>query len=323
MSVLVETSKGDIVIDLHVDLAPMACKNFLKLCKIKYYNGSLVHLVQKGRFIQTGDPSGTGRGGSSVFGVLHGEQARFFADEFHPKLRHDKVGTVSMANAGPNTNASQFLITTGPGLDHLDDVHTVFGEVAEGLDTLAAIDGSYCDMDGRPYQNIRLKHTIILEDPFEDPTGLEIPDGSPGPTEEQLRQDQERLADYEALDEHAGKSAEEVEEALEAQAAKSRAEVLEMLGDLPDADIAPPENVLFVCKLNAVTQDDELELIFSRFGNIRKCEVIRDHRTGESLNYAFVEFARKEDCERVRSRVPLERGPKGGGGRCGGPGEEA
>ncbi|KAG8462518.1 hypothetical protein KFE25_010343 [Diacronema lutheri] len=297
MSVLVETSKGDLVIDLHVDVAPRACENFLKLCKLKYYNGCLFHHVSKGRLVQTGDPTGTGAGGTSVWGLLHGERARFFDDELSKRLNHASVGTVSMATAGPNTNASQFVITTGPAMHRLDESHTIFGRVAEGLEALAAIDAAYVDADGRPYQNVRIKHTIILDDPFPDPAGLRPPDRSPSPTPEQLAQDRARLADDEALDEHEGKTAEELEEALAAQAAKSRAEVLEMLGDLPDADVAPPDNVLFVCKLNAVTQDDDLEIIFARFGDIVKCEVIRDAKTGESLNYAFVEFAHKEQCE--------------------------
>jgi len=257
MSVLLETSKGDIVVDLHAAHAPRACQNFLKLCKLKYYNGCLFHLVQKGRLVQTGDPSGTGTGGTSVYGLLPGTEglrSRFFADELSKHYTHAEMGTLSMANAGPDTNASQFLITTGPALHHLDETHTIFGQVAEGIEALTAIDAAYVDGEGRPFQNIRIKHTIVLDDPFPDPEGLRVPSRSPSPTREQLQQDKVRIADDEALDEHAGKSAEQLEEELAAQAAKSRAEVLEMLGDLPDADVAPPENVLFVCKLNPVTQ---------------------------------------------------------------------
>ena len=92
------------------------------------------------------------------------------------------------------------------------------------------------------------------------------------------------------------RSAAEVEESLQGKAAASRAQVLEMLGDLPDADLAPPENVLFVCKLNPVTEDDDLELIFSRFGNIKQCQIIRDYKTGDSLNYAFIEFDDVSSC---------------------------
>lgn len=79
--------------------------------------------------------------------------------------------------------------------------------------------------------------------------------------------------------------------------AKARATILEMVGDIPDADIAPPENVLFVCKLNPVTTDDDLEIIFSRFGKIKSCEVIRDRKSGDSLQYAFIEFENQKSCE--------------------------
>jgi peptidyl-prolyl cis-trans isomerase-like 4 len=78
---------------------------------------------------------------------------------------------------------------------------------------------------------------------------------------------------------------------------KTRAKLLEIIGDLPDADMKPPENVLFVCKLNPVTSDEDLELIFSRFGKINSCEVIRDSKTGDSLCYAFIEFDQEKDCE--------------------------
>merc|ERR1711876_112794 len=81
--------------------------------------------------------------------------------------------------------------------------------------------------------------------------------------------------------------------------AKARATILEMVGDLPDAEVAPPENVLFVCKLNPVTADEDLEIIFSRFGKVESCEVTRDKKTGDSLQYAFVEFDCKEACERA------------------------
>lgn len=88
-----------------------------------------------------------------------------------------------------------------------------------------------------------------------------------------------------------------LEKQKRAEDAAARALTLEMVGDLPFAEIKPPENVLFVCKLNPVTQDEDLEVIFSRFGPIIKCEIIRDKKTGDSLHYAFIEFENKEDCE--------------------------
>ena len=83
---------------------------------------------------------------------------------------------------------------------------------------------------------------------------------------------------------------------LKRKVARSRAIVLEMTGDLPDADVKPPEEALFICKLNPVTNDEDLELIFSRFGKILQCSIVRDEVTGDSLNYAFIEFSTKEAC---------------------------
>ena len=106
-------------------------KNFLKLCKIKYYNNHLFYNVQPGLVAQCGDPTGTGKGGTSVYGLCYGEQAKYFEDECHQLSKHDRKGLVCMANAGaPNTNGSQFFITLrGDDLDHLDGKHTIFGEV--------------------------------------------------------------------------------------------------------------------------------------------------------------------------------------------------
>lgn len=92
----------------------------------------------------------------------------------------------------------------------------------------------------------------------------------------------------------------EAEEERRRKAAAASALTLEMVGDLPFANVRPPENVLFVCKLNSVTRDEDLELIFSRFGKIMSCQIIRDKKTGDSLQYAFIEFDKREDAEQVR-----------------------
>ncbi|XP_068087829.1 peptidyl-prolyl cis-trans isomerase-like 4 [Hyperolius riggenbachi] len=297
MAVLLETTLGDIVIDLYTEERPRACLNFLKLCKIKYYNYCLVHNVQRDFIIQTGDPLGTGRGGESIFSKLYGDQARYFESEKVPRIKHKKMGTVSMVNNGNDQHGSQFLITTGENLDYLDGVHTVFGEVTEGMDVLKKINETFVDKDFVPFQDIRINHTVILDDPFDDPSGLIIPDRSPEPTKEQL--DSGRIGADEEIDDNKGKSLEEIEEVLADKEAKTRAVLLEMVGDIPDAEIKPPDNVLFVCKLNPVTTDEDLEIIFSRFGTIKSCEIIRDFKTGESLCYAFIEFEKEEDCEKA------------------------
>ena len=143
MSVLIETSRGDIVIDLHTELCPVACKNFLKLCKTKYYNYCLFHNVQPGSLVQTGDPTGSGTGGESVYRKLYGEQAAFFDDEIHRRLRHTQAGCVSMASARPGANASQFFITVADEQTHLDERYTIFGQVAEGLEVAQSISNAY------------------------------------------------------------------------------------------------------------------------------------------------------------------------------------
>ncbi|KAK6496567.1 Peptidyl-prolyl cis-trans isomerase cyp6 [Arthrobotrys musiformis] len=305
MSVLLETSAGDIVIDLFVDDAPKTCLNFLKLCKVKYYNFSPIYNIQKDFSFQTGDPIGPGQGGSdggsSIWGKLQGASKKYFESEFSPKLKHAERGTVSMATApggGGDSNrisGSQFLITLGDSLDYLDGKGSIFGRVVEGFDTLEAINAAFCDDKGWPLKDIRIRHTIVLDDPFDDPEGLVEPPESPVPTKEQLAT--VRIGEDEDIDEEVDEETAEVQR--REREARAQALTLEMVGDLPFADVKPPENVLFVCKLNPVTQDEDLELIFSRFGKILSCEVIRDKRTGDSLQYAFVEFENQKDCEQA------------------------
>ena len=312
MAVLLETSKGDLVIDLYVSEAPQACKNFLKLCKIKYYNNCLFHNVQRDFILQTGDPTGTGRGGESVNGVLYGEQARYFEDEI-PRSgggdlgtrggggrTHAKRGTVAMANAGKDMNASQFYITAGDNLDSLDGKHTIFGHVTEGLDVVSRINDAYCDEKGRPWQNIRIRHTIVLDDPYEDPPGLSdrIPLESPELVRGEEDGSSARLEDDWAPDAEERPAA-EVEKSARKSEADGRAVLLEMIGDLPDAGARPEDNLIFVCKLNPVTTEEDLEIIFSRFGKVTCCDVVKDWKTGESLCYAFVGFETKEQAEQA------------------------
>ncbi|XP_050461200.1 peptidyl-prolyl cis-trans isomerase sig-7 [Cataglyphis hispanica] len=295
MAVVIETTIGDFTVDLYIDERPQTTRNFLKLCKLKYYNWNLFHSVQTNFIAQTGDPTGTGKGGESIYGIVLGEKARYYEAERMPKIKHNRIGLLSMVNCGNNMLGSQFFITLGSELQSLDNEHCVFGEITEGLEIILKFNEAICDGDQRPYQDIRISHTVILEDPFDDPVGLVIPDRSPEPTKEALMSD--RIGADEAIDDTGGMTMEEMTEIQKIKEAKARATILEIVGDIPDADIAPPENVLFVCKLNPVTTDDDLEIIFSRFGKIVGCEVIRDHQTGDSLQYAFIEFADRKSCE--------------------------
>ncbi len=124
--------------------------------------------------------------------------------------------------------------------------------------------------------------------------GLVVPDRSPSPPK--VITDSSRIGAEEDVDEFEGKTEQEIQEIVGQRAAKANAQILEMVGDIPDADGRPPENVLFVCKLNPVTTGEDLEIIFSRFGPILSCEVIKDQKTADSLQYAFIEFENEEDC---------------------------
>ena len=123
-----KTEKGDFVIELFADKAPQTVNNFVFLARDGFYNDTTFHRVIKGFMVQGGDPTGTGRGGPGYK----------FADEFHPSLKHNAAGILSMANAGPNTNGSQFFITHGP-TPHLDGKHAIFGKVISGMDVVNAI----------------------------------------------------------------------------------------------------------------------------------------------------------------------------------------
>jgi cyclophilin family peptidyl-prolyl cis-trans isomerase len=124
----VETEIGTLVIRLFGDKVPRTVNNFVFLAREGFYDGTIFHRVIKDFMAQGGDPTGTGTGGPGYR----------FNDEFHPELIHDRPGIVSMANAGPNTNGSQFFITYGP-TPWLDRKHSVFGEISEGMDVLKAI----------------------------------------------------------------------------------------------------------------------------------------------------------------------------------------
>jgi peptidyl-prolyl cis-trans isomerase B (cyclophilin B) len=125
----IETNRGVIVVKLFAQQAPRTVNNFVCLAEDGFYDGTKFHRVIKDFMIQGGDPTGTGRGGP-------GYQ---FKDEFDPQLKHDKPGVLSMANAGPNTNGSQFFITHVP-TPWLDGKHSVFGHVTKGQDVVNAIE---------------------------------------------------------------------------------------------------------------------------------------------------------------------------------------
>jgi peptidyl-prolyl cis-trans isomerase A (cyclophilin A) len=159
------TTEGNFTVRLYDEEAPKTVENFVGLAegtkewtdprtnkKVKqpYYDGVIFHRVIDGFMIQGGDPLGQGIGGPGYT----------FPDEFHPGLRHNKEGILSMANRGPNTNGGQFFITLGP-TPHLDDRHSVFGEVVEGMDVVHKIGSSATGDRDRPLKDIVINHITV------------------------------------------------------------------------------------------------------------------------------------------------------------------
>lgn len=153
--VVFETTQGNIEFKLMPELAPKTCENFIGLVEKGYYDGIIFHRVIENFMIQGGDPTGTGRGGESLWGAP-------FEDEVSPEVTFDKPGILAMANAGPNTNGSQFFITTVP-TPHLNMRHTIFGEVAEGYDTVMAIENVEKGPGDRPREEQVIIRAYVKE----------------------------------------------------------------------------------------------------------------------------------------------------------------
>jgi len=144
------TSLGVFTVELFADKAPKTVENFMALAEKGYYDGVIFHRVIPGFMIQGGDPTGTGRGGPGYT----------IDDEFHPELRHDAPGILSMANAGPNTGGSQFFVTVA-ATPWLDGRHAVFGKVKDGMDVVEKISTVKRDWSDRPLEPVMMESVSI------------------------------------------------------------------------------------------------------------------------------------------------------------------
>lgn len=157
----IRTNHGDLNIELLPEFAPRAVWNFVHLAKKGYYSGVTFHRNIRHFMLQGGDPTGTGKGGTSIWG-------KNFQDEFDGPLSHDARGMVSMANKGKHTNSSQFFITYRPA-KHLDRKHTIFGRVVGGLETLAKIENvKVTEAEKRPVEDVVMSEVVVFVDPFEE-----------------------------------------------------------------------------------------------------------------------------------------------------------
>lgn len=282
------------------------------MLQVKYYNDSPFHRVERdfiamaGRHRTVKNPAQASGAGPTIWSLINEKFVGVFdgkepydsiieregmPDSLRSGRRHDIIGVVATANEKMNQNGACFYITLSPReLESLNNRHTIFGYVVEGVDDVLVgkINKVPVDNNSCPLQTIRIRHTLVLEDPFEDPPHLErlIPAKSPEP-----------IKDADFVEINTVEDELRMLERIASTEARSRAIELEILGDVPDADMKPPNNVLFVCKLNPYTEEEDLETIFSQFGKILSCKIIKDWKTGDSLQYAFIEFADHKSCE--------------------------
>ncbi|KAI9983847.1 hypothetical protein PInf_007924 [Phytophthora infestans] len=158
--VRLETTIGNINLQVDCDFVPQTADNFMSLCQKKYYDEVLFHRVIKGFMMQGGDPTGTGRGGDSIW-------KKPFRDEIDSRLSHDSRGVLSMANSGPGTNNSQFFVTFN-ACPHLDKKHAVFGRVVGGMEVLDAIECVETGVDDRPIVDVHIKSVHVFANPFQE-----------------------------------------------------------------------------------------------------------------------------------------------------------
>ena len=152
--------QGSVVLELYYDHAPKTCKNFSTLAQRGYYNNVIFHRIIPNFMIQTGDPTGTGRGGNSIYGEK-------FEDEIKATLKHTGAGVLSMANSGPNTNGSQFFITLAP-TPWLDGKHTVFGRVKSGMRVVQRMGLVRTNAEDKPLEQVKIIRAKVA-----DPSGEE------------------------------------------------------------------------------------------------------------------------------------------------------
>jgi len=153
--VTLHTNHGNVTLEIFADKVPRTAKNFVELARKGYYDGTIFHRIIQDFMLQGGDPTGTWRGGESIYGEK-------FEDEFHPELTHKK-GVISMANAGPNTNGSQFFIVHASDTTWLDGKHSIFWQVIKGLEIADLIATVPTDNGDRPFKKVEITHITIVE----------------------------------------------------------------------------------------------------------------------------------------------------------------
>lgn len=301
MSVLLETTEGNIVIDLFIDQQPLACYNFLKLCKLNYYFFTPFYNLHKDLIVSSGDPDYPENiDGNAVnnFGDVRVNDTAVKQNKYLPipstqdEYVDNSIGLVSFVTK-KDTNGkglvigSQFTISLTANTDNLKSFSQVyFGKVVEGFQVLEKINLSVVENleTRRLLKDIRITHTHNIYDPFPDPSFMYKKKSTELPSDTQIAN--MRIPDLVS------------EETLEDRSTYL-ALALELMNDLPHYQIKPSPRTLFVAKLNPITTSESVSIIFNRFGKVINCNVVEDHKTNKSLCYGFVEFEDKQLANRA------------------------
>lgn len=307
MSVLIETTIGDLIVDLHYKLFEVESFNFLKLCKSNIYQNQCLYNIHPNAYADFGNPlvgfedrNDLRVSNLSIEGVLQLERSgqiqsqlvRCTKSSTNNDRRSSQVpkGYLGMRITRRSDNSldligSQTRLTLHDNMKDTKDV-VWFGVIRpNSFPTLDLINATAIDGDYRPLVDIRIRGMHIIQDPFPDPPNL-IQLDIPLPLRD-IRLPEDLLITYD-------QNSEKQKIYLDIR----RKELsLQVMGDLPGVGIKPSERVLFICKLNPVTKSKDIATIFSRFGEVLSVEIVRNKETGRSLCYGFIEFGDRRTCE--------------------------
>ncbi|CUS24347.1 LAQU0S15e02454g1_1 [Lachancea quebecensis] len=308
MSVLLETTDGDLAVDLDFDKFPIESFNFLKLCKSGFYNYQCFYNLNKDYSLECGDALIGNEDRENL--RIHNTSIQGLCGSREPSAELLKSSQVYRKRALAHLGDIAFLVTllenSTPVIgsrfmfslteeDRMYEDIVCFGRVPnEYLQTLRDMNMRLTDEQQRPNVDIRIKNAYVLHDPFPDPESFRCFEiEMPVRTVRLPPQLANRPTQVSSTDEK-----EKIEREM-----RSKELTLEILGDIPHVGIKPSERVLFVCRLNPITRAKDLATIFHRFGEIEVIEIVRDKETGSSLGYGFIEFAKKESCEMAYSKM--------------------
>ncbi|QLQ78772.1 hypothetical protein HG537_0B01210 [Torulaspora globosa] len=299
MSVLIETTVGEIIADLDFETFKIESYNFLKLCKCKLYEYQCLYNIKKNRSFEFGDPligfadrKELRVHNTSIEGILQPN------DEVKPLLirpskedntpiqaQKGSLGVVVKPGDSVSLIGSRMIITLSEEPQELKNVVFFGNIIKETFSTLDRINATAIDTSGRPLVDIRIRKMHLIHDPFPDPPNFRTSNISQPFKDIRLPEDLQLAFCQDSLRQ-------------EIHIDIRRKELsLEIMGDLPGVGIKPSDKVLFICKLNPLTRAKDIATIFQRFGYVKSVEIVRDKSTGRSLGYGFIEFDTKKSCD--------------------------